>query len=401
MMKKFKFYLLVLLMTGISMTMSACSSVDIKTTKVVPITHELDDIPESELLDVGIRIFQPGLERLDELDEGEIVFPEIRIAEANYFPHLLMESLQTSAAWGAVRVVPRKHDSVDVLIKGNIVKSDGEVLSINIEVVDSLGQVWFTKQYDQKASRYSYDKKLKVSKEPFQNMYNLISNDLNAYRKQLSAKELIKIRQVAELKFAQSFAPKMFLEHLTADNSGIYSINRLPAEGDPMMARIRQVRERDYLFVDTLQEYYSRYAKQMEPPYLQWRSESYGEVLAMRTMESKARNQKIFGAVAIIAGIIGAGNSSGSVRAAGAIGVTAGAYVLKDGYERDAESQIHIEVLQELGDSLEASMENNVVELEDRTVTLSGTVENQYQQWREILQNIYKINQGVTLNENH
>jgi len=46
-------------------------------------------------------------------------------------------------------------------------------------------------------------------------------------------------------------------------------------------------------------------------------------------------------------------------------------------------------------------MENNVVELEDRTITLSGTVENQYQQWRDILQNIYKINQGVSLNEKH
>ena len=95
--------------------------------------------------------------------------------------------------------------------------------------------------------------------------------------------------------------------------------------------------------------------------------------------------------IAIVAGILGAGNSGGSVRAASAIGVTAGVYLLKDGYDREAEAQIHIDALQELGDSLEASIESHVIELEDRTITLTGTVENQYQQWRNILKDIYQL----------
>jgi hypothetical protein len=158
-----------------------------------------------------------------------------------------------------------------------------------------------------------------------------------------------------------------------------------------MIVRIRQVRERMHLFIDTLQEYYAGYVKEMKEPYSQWRQESYSEVMAMRSMKTKSSNQKLIGAVGIVAGILGAGQSNGSVRAASIMGMSAGAYVLKAGYDREAEAQIHIDALQELGDSLEASIESHVIELEDRTITLTGTVENQYQQWRNIIKDIYQL----------
>jgi len=369
-----------------------CATTEVKTTKVTPVILETSEIPDSQLLDIGIQIFDPGLEKLQELDDDAIYFPEIRVAEASYFPYLLMETLQTSAAWGAVRVVPLEHDSVDVLVTGEIIKSDGELLTLNITVTDATGRHWFTKEYQHKASKYSYNARMQLPQEPFQNVYNKITNDLYIFQKTLQPKQLNKIRQISELKFAKSFSPNMFSKHLSQDTSGNYTVNRLPAEGDPMMDRIRQIRERDYLFVDTLQEYYGRYVKGMKIPYKTWRRESYHEVIAMRTMQRKATNQKLIGAASIIAGIFAAGNSSGATRAAGAVAVAGGSYVIKDGFERDAESQIHIEALQELGDSLEANLETHVIELEDRTITLSGTVDNQYEQWREILKDIYKVN---------
>lgn len=371
--------------------LSGCSSVDVKTATVVDITHETADIPEQELLDVGIRVFTPGLDNIDELDDDELIFPEIRIAEANFFPYLLMESVQSSAAWGAVRVVPMTHKSVEVLVAGHIVKSDGELMILNIEVTDATGRHWFTKEYQQKASKYSYDKKAQNHSDPFQNVYNRIANDLNNYRKSLTSAQKLALRQVSEMKFAQTFAPHVYAEHISISDKGLLAVNRLPAENDPMMLRIRKVRERDHIFIDTLQEHYDGYVKEMKEPYVQWRRESYNEVMTLRSMKSKARNQKLMGAAAILAGILGASNADASVRAASAIGVAGGAYVLKAGYERDADAQIHIDALQELGDSLEASIESHVIELEDRTVTLTGTVENQYQQWRAILKEIYQL----------
>lgn len=373
---------------------SACSSVEVKTTDVVKIQHNMQDIPDQELLDIGIKIFDPGLDKLDELDEDELVFPEIRIAEASYFPYKLMEAIQASSAWGAVRVIPSSYDAIDVIVSGTIIRSDGERMNITVSVADSKGRHWFTKEYHHMASRYSYDKKMRRQKEPFQNIYNQITNDINKYRRSLNSEQLAELRQISTLKFAKAFAPDIYSEHLGRDNNGQVTINRLPAENDPIYQRISRVRDRDHLFIDTLQEYYGSYYQEMKTPYLQWRHESYNEVLALRNMQRKATNQKLIGAAAIIAGVLGAGNGNGSVRTASVLGATAGAYVLKAGYDREADAQIHIEALQELGDSLEASIEEHVIELEDRTVTLTGTVEDQYKQWREILQELYRIEVG-------
>ena len=379
---------------------SGCSSVDVKTTQVEPIHHVLEDMPENELLDVGIRIFDHGLDNIDQLDEDELVFPEIRVAESSFFPYLLMEAIQSSSAWGAVRVVPIGHNSVEVLLTGRIIKSDGELMVLDVDVIDASGKRWFRKEYTQKASKYSYDKKAQQHSDPFQNIYNRIANDLNDFRQKLSSSQRISLRQVSELLFAKSFAPHMYNEHLSISSTGHLAVNRLPAENDPMMMRIRQVRERDHIFIDTLQEYYGGYVKEMKEPYSQWRRESYSEVMALRSTQARATNQKLIGAAAIVAGILGAGNADASVRAASMIGVTAGAYVLKAGYDREAETQIHIDALQELGDSLEASIESQVIELEDRTVTLTGTVENQYQQWRDILKDIYHLDVKPLENSN-
>ncbi len=111
----------------------------------------------------------------------------------------------------------------------------------------------------------------------------------------------------------------------------------------------------------------------------------------MRNLQRTARNRKIGGIAAILGGIAAAGSSNGSAATAGQVGVIGGGYIVKSGFDKSAQADIHIEALQELGDSLEAEIEPHVIEMEDRTITLSGTVENQYDQWREILKDIYLL----------
>ena len=62
--------------------------------------------------------------------------------------------------------------------------------------------------------------------------------------------------------------------------------------------------------------------------------------------------------------------------------------------ENRAEAQIHVEALDEIGQSLEAEITPSVIELEDRTVMISGSVEDQYAQWREVLAEIYRNEVG-------
>ncbi len=377
--------------------LSGCSSTTIKTTEVVPVVQQKQEIAEELLLDVGVTVFNPNHQQSleDEEDEENIVFPEVRNAEAKYFPNLLVNTLQISAGWGAVRVVPSKSTTVDLLVHGTILHSDGELLKLHIDATDATGKQWLSKEYQAVASRYSYDPKRKAQVDAFQTIYNQIANDLLAFKKTLSKPEILNVRQVAELKFAQGFAPQTFGDHLATNEQGNLVVKRLPAQNDPMMTRIRNIRERDYLFIDTMQEYYSTFARDMERPYWQWRQESYQEVMALREMKRQARDRMAMGTAALVAGIFGAANSSSMVtRTAGGVAMAGGSYMIKSGLDKSAESKMHIEALQELGDSLEASIAPSVIELEDRTVTLSGTVSNQYQQWKEILKEIYRLETG-------
>jgi len=375
------------------LTLTGCASTTIKTTEVVPIVQQHNEIAEELLLDVGIAIFNPGIEEaLEQADEDTIVFAEIRNAEARYFPQLMADTIQKSSAWGAVRVVPNNKAAVDVVLQGKILHSDGESMKINMVVKDASGRLWFSKDYQAIASRYSYDDKRKTQADAFQNIYNEISNDMLSYKKSLQNKQILDVRTITELKFAQSFAPETFKKHLSTNAKGQTVISQLPAQNDPMLNRIRQIRERDYLFIDTLQEYYSTFAKDMEQPYWRWRQESYQEVMALRSLDKSSDRRMAVGAATLVAGILSAAKSSNRiVRTSGTATMAAGGYIIKSAIDQDNESKIHVEALQELGDSLEASIEPNVIELEDRSVTLSGTVDNQYKQWREILREIYRI----------
>ena len=57
------------------------------------------------------------------------------------------------------------------------------------------------------------------------------------------------------------------------------------------------------------------------------------------------------------------------------------------------------ESLAEMGSSLEATLTPQVIQLEDRTVTLTGNVEAQYQQWQELLAQIYREERGAFKND--
>ena len=76
------------------------------------------------------------------------------------------------------------------------------------------------------------------------------------------------------------------------------------------------------------------------------------------------------------------------------MGIIAGAHIMNQALNQRAEAEIHAEALEELGASLETAIAPQVIELEDRTVTLTGNVQDQYNQWRELLRQIYETEVG-------
>ena len=108
--------------------------------------------------------------------------------------------------------------------------------------------------YKAKAAQhaYTYNSNVPGEKDAFQNLYHVIANDMAAYKATLSADEIKRIRAIAQLQFAADFAPDAFGHYLSTNTKGDVAINRLPADDDPMMARVLRIRERDHMYVDLL-----------------------------------------------------------------------------------------------------------------------------------------------------
>ena len=372
--------------------LSGCVSQTIKSTSVPIIETPSSVVPEALLLDVSVVVFDPGL---DNYDEDEQVYPEVRNAEARFMPMVLSESIQNSGAWGAVRIVPDGTQITDLIVRGEILHSDGEELQLAITAIDARGDVWLSKTYTGKASRYAYQPATRNPYDPFQAVYNTIANDLLEQLEELPYKERGDVRMVTELRFARDFSPDAFNGYLEQTRNGEYEIRRLPAENDPMLERVRDIRERDRLYVDALQVYYTNFDAQMLEPYQEWRRASFEESVALQALRAESTRRLIVGGIAVLAGIAAASSGdSSAARTAGQVAVLGGGYLVKSGLDKRNESQIHVQALEELGMSLEAEITPQIIELEDQTVMLTGNVEEQYTQWRLFLGDIYRAEIG-------
>ena len=379
----------------VAVFLSACATHTVKTTSYTPVVRDSQGVPEDLLLDVGVAMFDPGLDELDG-DQEELTNHQVRVAESRYAPYLLAETLQRSANWGIVRLMPNHSSPMDVYITGTILESNGESMRMRVHVADSTGKDWYTKVYDQEISQFSYDPSQRQQSDPFQILYNNIANDLLVWKKNnITDEEVVEIRTISEILFARRFSPDVFDPYLTTSRNGIYQINSLPADSDPVLERIRDIRERDFMFIDTIQDYYATYVRQMRLPYDSWREQSYLETITLRELEASAKRRFIAGAVAVVGGLAAATQGSNyATQAGGAFGVGAGAYLIRSGFDKRAEARIHMEALEELGQSLENEVAPQVINLDDRTITLTGSVEEQYEQWREILADLYAAEVG-------
>ena len=350
-------------------------------------------IPDTALLDVGIPTLNDGLYLAD---EDDTVFPEVRFAEAIYFSNQLAKVMEKSGAWGAIRVTPSANVIMDLYITGTILQSDGETMDLEIQVKDSSGKQWFAKKYKQTTGKYAYDRRLKRLGDPFENLFIRIANDLLAYREKLSDQQAMELRTISELRFAKSFSPEAFDNYVSERRDGTLKIDRLPAENDSILMRVRKIRERDYLYVDTMQDYYDDFSQQMHFAYQEFRRASYDSVVKARQLNRQGNRRIIAGIGSILAGIYGRSQADSRI-ASDASSATAavGGFVLKSGLEKKQESAAYNESIAEMGSSLESEIAPQVIELEDRTVTLTGTVQAQYQQWQDLLYKIYNQERGT------
>ena len=374
--------------------LSGCATT-LRTQKVVPtqILQAQEEIPEDQLLDVGILVFDTK-EITAESADKERTTPEVRKAESNYMPNHLKNTLQQSSQWGAVRVIPNETASNDVVAKGKIVKSNGEKLVMGVEVIDATGTEWFRKSYAMGAKRTMYTNTQKGKKDAFQDLYNTIANDMANYKQRLSPEAIRNIRTVSQLKFAEDFAPVAFTGYLTVDEGDKFTITRLPADDDPMVRRLHRIREREYMYVDVLNNYYEEFYNEMWSPYENWRHLSFDELTAMKKIKRDALLRQLAGAL-MIAGAVALGVSDIDNTAVLQTGmIILGGQVLINGFNISKEAQIHSEAIKELSESFGSEMKPVVMEFEGKQYELTGSAQEQFDAWRKLLRQIYYAETG-------
>jgi len=356
-------------------------------------------VDESRLLDIGIVEFAPGIDE-DNNPRKSGVFGEIRYAETKYLAYHLKTTLQGTGHWGAVRLIPSRQAFTDVIVSGNIKKSDGEFVTLNISVDDSAGRHWFSKSYEAQTGLTSYSDRRDRRLDPYQKVFNDIANDLQVFASQMPPRALQQARQISELQFFADMSPLAYGQHLTTDKEGIVSIARLPAENDPNVARLRQIRERDRLVVDTLNEHYANFYYGIAIPYRNWRKTSRQESIAYRQVKRSARMQTLVGVVVLAGSLAADTNNSGSRRQRRVnrslqyMGINEGLNRIIGGIRRSSDAEGHIGAIAELSESFGAQAAPMVVSVEGQERRLTGTAEAQYEGWRRLLKEIYQAETG-------
>ena len=368
--------------------------------QVAPLMAQ-QEFGDNELLNVSIIVFDPG-ELPEKADEQHGLSLEIREAEARFIPIHLKYSMQRTGYWGAVRIVPDDDIGAEILVRGKIELSDGESLVLTVEALDSRNVRWFRKTYAETAQLNEHLGTEPEKEDTFQDLFNKIANDLAEYRDRLTADDMLEIQRVAELRYGQLMAPDVYGQYLSNDKDNRLHIVHLPAANDTMMERVRSIRSRDNMLIDAINGYYEAYYLDLWEPYANWRQFRSEEVATMREIEREALKRKLIG-VAAIAGAIVIGsntdNNSAATDALQQVMVAGGAYSIYSGFQKGQEVVINKEVIEELGVSFSSEAEPLVVEVEGETYRLTGSAEEQYAKWREILKQIYARETGLITDE--
>ncbi len=148
--------------------------------------------------------------------------------------------------------------------------------------------------------------------------------------------------------------------------------------------------------------YYANFADQMGMSYGQWRRSSFEEIEKESRTRNQARVRTFLGTAAVLASVFVPGQCNdadyncrrieSAVRTAGAIGGTA---AILSGLKKYSDAKVHTQALRELSDSFKSEVAPQVVDVEGRSLRLTGTAEEQYREWRKLLHELYLEENGT------
>ena len=312
-------------------------------------------------VEVGVVVFNEGIRNPDARDARD----KLRSVETRLAAAYLRDILTESGHWGPVRVLPSASHFAALTVSGEIVHSDGRDFVVDIRAVDASNRVWLQQRFHGVASAADYAEQ---GQEPFRPLFVAIANRLVSAAEQMSASDIQRLLQVADLRYAEELAPAAFSPYL-AERDGYIEVQRLPADSDPMLARIERIRNQEALFIDTVDEQYVDLGVELGPTYMLWRRSSLeqAEYLEIYTARAASRELKA---------------EQGSFAA------------MQQVYSAYRSVRIQEQDLFELATGFDNETAPTVLDTGENVVRLSGTLEQQYDEWRKILGRIIVLEQG-------
>jgi len=386
-----------ILLVGI-FVLAGCTTSEVMVAHSVGLASAVETIPEAQLLDVGITVFNPGVpegeieeELMEELlDDG--TFVQIRRTESLFMAVELRDAMQESAHWGGVWVTPAASTAADLNVAAEILHSDGDFVQLIVTAVDATGRVWLKKPYELETAAGAYNRQRYPTMDPYQDLYHSIANDLATIQADLSAAQSQRIRTVAGLRYAEELSPGAFDGYVAENRRGEFEPVRLPAAEDPMFGRTQRVRQRERLFFDTLNQHYASFSNDAAGSYDSWREYAREEAIAIRELTRSSRWRTGLGIATILASVVygnNSNNNSFSDRVVRDAMMYVGMDMIRTSATRRQEKRLHTETLEELSASFDEEVTPMVVEIAGTQHRLTGTAEIQYEEWRALLQQLF------------
>jgi hypothetical protein len=383
---------------GLLAGLAGCSSSEVLVAHSVDLVPATEVIPEAQLLDVAVNVFDPGVPE-GEIDKDVLeelirqgTFVNIRRAEARYMAVELRNTLQKSGQWGSVWVTPGDTDAADLNVSAKILDSDGDQVRLKVKAVDATGGVWVDRDYEMETAAGAFNRQRYPDLDPYQDVFNEIANDLASARAGLSARQARQVRDVAEMRYASDLAPEAFDDYVAADGHGKYKLNKLPAVNDPMFDRTMRVRQREYLFLDTLNQHYDQFHQEATDSYDGWRQYAREEAIAVKELTRSSRWRTGLGIATVVASMVYGANSDGrsfSDRVVRDALMYVGMDVIRSGAVHRQERRLHAQTLEELSTSFDDDVKPLVVDIRGTQHRLTGTADLQYQEWRSLLRQLF------------
>ena len=315
----------------------------------------------SQALNLSISVFEG--ESLGALT-ARLMKP-VAFAESRYIPYLLKQTLEESGFWGAVRVVPQADPTAELSLEGRVLSSDGFHLEVHLLCRDSLGRIWLDEVYQDQADGADYPDKIVATKDPFQDLYIRMANDLALSLQNQSADIRSSLIDAALLRYAQALSPETFSRYINYDQKEQWSVLGLPARDDPMYKRVLRIRESEYEFIDSVDEQYQIVFNRMKIPYAYWRKnsfefEDYNRRLAEKSGQKRPRVDTRYDSVLKV-------------------------------YRQFQDRRNNEDELRQMVQSFDAELSPLMTRVEGQLIQLVGSLEGQYESWRNLLKQLYRL----------